>query len=202
MALRSADAARDGDAYALAAIAGWFALAELLIGPSPDVPQIDDWTYAWSVQHLLQTGRLEVLSISAVYPVTQILWGALFSLPAGFSFAALRVSTVALAALGGCACYLALRELQRSRARALLGAACVACNPVSIVLAHSFMTDVPLVSVSCCAAYAYARGFARREPSALWLAVPLCVAAVLVRQVALAIPFAAAVSCWWTRDRK
>src|SRR5207253_1410227 len=102
-----------------------------------DVPLIDDWTYAWSVSHLLETGRLQILSISAVYPVSQILWGALFSLPFGFSFAALRVSTVVLATLGSCALYLTLCALGITRARALIGTLCVAFNPVSILLAHS-----------------------------------------------------------------
>src|SRR4051794_16366050 len=114
-------------ARAIAAILAGFALCELMIWPAANVPLIDDWTYAWSVSHLLETGRLEVLSISAVYPVTQILWGALFSLPFGFSFAALRISTVVLAALGSCALYLTLCELGLTRGRALLGTLCVAC---------------------------------------------------------------------------
>jgi Dolichyl-phosphate-mannose-protein mannosyltransferase len=178
-----------------------FAFCELLIWPSADIPLIDDWTYAWSVSNLLETGRLEILSISAVYPVTQILWGALFSLPHGFSFAALRLSTVVLAAIGSCALYLTLCELGIERRRALLGALCVAWNPVSIVLAHSFMTDVPLVAFSSCAGFAYVRGFVRNRSGWLWAAVPLSVAAVLVRQIAIVVPLAAAVTSLCTRDR-
>ena len=65
-----------------------------------DVPLHDDWTYAWSVEHFLKTGKLAVLDWSIHYPFAQILWGALFCLPFGFSFSALRVSTVMLAWLG------------------------------------------------------------------------------------------------------
>jgi 4-amino-4-deoxy-L-arabinose transferase-like glycosyltransferase len=186
---------------AIALILVGFGVCELLIWPSADVPLIDDWTYAWSVSHLLETGRLQILSISAVYPVTQILWGALFSLPHGFSFAALRFSTVVLAALGSCALYLTLCELGIERRRALFGALCVAWNPVSILLAHSFMTDVPLVAFSSCAGFAYVRGFARRRAGWIWVAIPLSVAAVLVRQVAIVVPLAAAVTSLCTRDR-
>jgi hypothetical protein len=188
-------------ARAIAAILAGFALCELMIWPAANVPLIDDWTYAWSVSHLLETGRLEVLSISAVYPVTQILWGALFSLPFGFSFAALRISTVVLAALGSCALYLTLCELGLTRGRALLGTLCVACNPVSLLLAHSFMTDVPLVALSSCAGLAYVRGFTRLQAGWLWLAVPLSIAALLVRQVAMVVPLAAAATGVLTRDR-
>ena len=45
------------DACAIA-LAGLVALAALR--PLQDVPFVDDWTYAWSVEHLLQTGRLGV----------------------------------------------------------------------------------------------------------------------------------------------
>lgn len=186
---------------ALGVILAGFGVCELLIWPSAEVPLIDDWTYAWSVSNLLETGRLEILSISAVYPVTQILWGALFSLPHGFSFAALRFSTVVLAALGSCALYLTLCELGIERRRALFGSLCLALNPVSIVLAHSFMTDVPLVAFSSCAGFAYVRGFARSRRNWLWIAVPLSVAAVLVRQVAIVVPLAALATSLCTRDR-
>src|SRR5262249_34295180 len=70
-----------------------------------NVPFHDDWTYAWSVEHFLKTGKLEVLDWSVHYPLAQILWGALFCLPYGFSFSALRVSTVVLAWLGAWALY-------------------------------------------------------------------------------------------------
>jgi len=45
-----------------------------------DVPLHDDWTYAWSVEHFLKTGKLQVLDWSIHYPFAQILWGALFCL--------------------------------------------------------------------------------------------------------------------------
>src|SRR5207244_3527609 len=87
-----------------------FAAGWLLVGPRANVPVIDDWVYAWSVEHLLDTGRLQVLEISAFYPITQILWGALFARLAGFSFVVLRSSTVVLALFGcwaGCVCAMA-----------------------------------------------------------------------------------------------
>ena len=80
------------------------------VKPLTDVPVIDDWVYAWSVEHLLKTGRLRVLEFSSVYPLAQILWGALFARVAGFSFGVLRLSTVVLAVLGCWALYLTLRE--------------------------------------------------------------------------------------------
>ena len=75
-------------------------LPPILVRPFANLPFHDDWTYAWSVEHFVNTGELQVLDWSVHYPFVQILWGVLFCLPLGFSFSALRVSTVVLAWIG------------------------------------------------------------------------------------------------------
>src|SRR3954466_2477347 len=82
-------------------IAAAFAVSWFLVGGGANVPVIDDWVYAWSVEDLLKTGRLHVLPISAIYPIAQVLWGTLFARLFGFSFAVLRLSTVT-ASIAGC----------------------------------------------------------------------------------------------------
>ena len=77
-----------------------------------NVPIIDDWLYVWSVDHLIETGKLRVLEWSAHYPIVQVLWGALFSLVFGFSFGILRISTLVVAWLGLLAFYLVAREVR------------------------------------------------------------------------------------------
>src|SRR5262245_52571034 len=46
-----------------------------LVHSPADVPLVDDWTYAWSVQHYLDTRTLRILEWSVHYPLAQILWG-------------------------------------------------------------------------------------------------------------------------------
>jgi hypothetical protein len=70
---------RRSEWLALAAIASPFVIGWVLVSPWQDVPIIDDWVYAWSVEHLVKTGQLRVAEISAVYPIAQILCGALVS---------------------------------------------------------------------------------------------------------------------------
>jgi dolichyl-phosphate-mannose-protein mannosyltransferase len=153
-----------------------------------DVPLHDDWTYAWSVEHFLKTGELQVLDWSVHYPFAQILWGALFCLPFGFSFSALRVSTVVLAWLGSLALYGTLRELGRARTESLIASLVLIVNPVFYLLSFSFMTDVPFVSVSNIAFFFIVRGFSRRSTLALWIGCAFGVAGFFVRQLAVAIP--------------
>jgi hypothetical protein len=181
---------RSRDWPALLAIAGVFAAGWLLVGPHANVPVIDDWVYAWSVEHLVDTGRLQILEISAFYPIAQILWGALFARLAGFSFVVLRSSTVVLAVFGCCAVYLTLRELNCRRTTALLGALALAFDPTYFALSFSFMTEVPFVSFSTIALYWYVRAIRRSEPPAVWAGCLFAMAAFLTRPIGIVLPLA------------
>jgi hypothetical protein len=173
---------------ALAAIAIAFAIAWLLVGARANAPVIDDWVYAWSVEHLLTTGRLQVLDISAFYPIAQVLWGALFGLLGGFSFVSLRLATVTLSALGCMAVYATLRELGCRRSTSLLGAFALAFDPVYFALSFSFMTDVPFVSVSTMAMYWYVRAIRRDETMAVYAGSACAIAAFLIRPIGIVLP--------------
>ena len=162
--------------------------AAILLHLFANVPFHDDWTYAWSVERFLKTGKLQVLDWSIHYPFAQILWGALFCLPFGFSFSALRVSTAVLAWLGALALYGTLRELGRTRGESLIATLVLIANPVFFVLSFSFMTDVPFVSVSNIAFFFIVRGFSRKSSLELWLGCAFGVFAFFIRQLGIAIP--------------
>jgi hypothetical protein len=162
--------------------------AAILLHLFANVPLHDDWTYAWSVEHLLKTGKLQVLDWSIHYPFAQILWGALFCLPFGFSFSALRVSTVVLAWLGALALYGTLRELGRARSESLIATLILIASPVFFVLSFSFMTDVPFVSVSNIAFFFIVRGLSKKSSLELWLGCAFGVIGFFIRQIAIAIP--------------
>jgi hypothetical protein len=160
------------------------------VRPLTDVPVIDDWVYAWSVEHFLKTGELRVLEFSSVYPLAQILWGALFARVAGFSFGVLRLSTVVLAVLGCWALYFTLRELTYSRTASLLGALALAVDPVYFALSFSFMTDVPFVALSTISLFYYVSALCRHQPARAWPGSLFAVSAFLVRPIGIVIPLA------------
>ena len=165
-----------------------YSCAAILIRPFADLPFHDDWTYAWSVEHLLETGELQVLDWSVHYPFVQILWGTLFCLPLGFSFTALRVSTVVLAWLGALALYGTLRELGRTRGESVMATLVLVVNPVFFVLTFSFMTDVPFVSLANVAFLFIVRGICRKSSAQLWIGCAFATSAFFIRQIAIAIP--------------
>jgi hypothetical protein len=165
-----------------------YSFATILLHPFPNLPFHDDWTYAWSVEHLLRTGELQVLDWSVHYPLVQVVWGALFCLPFGFSFSALRVSTVVLAWVGALALYGTLRELGRARSESLIATVALVANPVFFVLGFSFMTDVPFVSLAIVAFFFITRGLSRKGASEVFLGCIFAACALFIRQIAVAIP--------------
>ena len=183
-----------------AAIVATFVVGWLLVGPRADVPVIDDWVYAWSVEHLLKTGRLQVLEFSAIYPLAQVLWGALFAWVAGFSFGVLRLSTVVLSALGCWAVYLTLGELGCRRSTSLLGAFALALDPAYFALSFSFMTEVPFISLATIATYFYVRAVGRGRAAGLWVGGIFSIAAFLVRPVGVVLPLGIVPVLLWRED--
>ena len=192
--------ARAGEWPAVAVIVGVFAAGWLFVGPRANVPVIDDWVYAWSVEHLLDTGRLQVLEFSAIYPIAQVLWGALFARAAGLSFGVLRLSTVVLSVVACVAVYATLREMGCRRSTGLLGALALAVDPVYFALSFSFMTEVPFVSASTLALYWYVRAARRDEVWPLWAGGLCSVLAFLVRPIGIALPASMLPALLWRSD--
>jgi hypothetical protein len=126
-----------GDRGALVGMTGVMLVMTGLASALVEVPLIDDWTYAWSVEHFLRTGELRMLEWSAHYPLAPILWGALFSQLLGFSFAVLRLSTVVLAWAGLLAFYGTLRELG-------IRPLCAGLGTLLLLLAHLRPTKVTI----------------------------------------------------------
>jgi 4-amino-4-deoxy-L-arabinose transferase-like glycosyltransferase len=167
----------------------WTVMA-VVINPVGDFPLNDDWAYALAVRSLLDTGRFTLLGPIVANQVAQVYWGALFCLPFGFSFTALRISTLVLGGTGILALYLLLRELGAQRQIALAGAFTLAVNPFYLGLSLTFMTDVPFISVITLSLWLYVRGARRGDAVSLGLAVVLSFVAILIRQFALMLPLA------------
>lgn len=169
-------------------ISAIFALPMLLLEPLQNVPMNDDWTYAWPVQNLLDTGTLRILDWSTSINVAQILWGALFCLPFGFSFGALRLSTWAISLLGLWALYLLLLELGVSRRDSLIGTAVMGFSPFYLLFSFSFMTDVPAMTFSTWALFCIVKALGSGKRRWLIAGSVLSALAIGVRLTGVAIP--------------
>jgi len=158
--------------------------------PVGNFPLNDDWSYGRAVKTLLQQGRPEIIDIVTMTLIAQVYWGALFCLPFGFSFTALRISTLTLGLVGVIATYLMLRELGTRKTTPLIGALVLATNPIYFALSNTFMTDVPFLSVTILALLAWTRVLKRPSVTTIAVATLLACIAILIRQTALALPIA------------
>lgn len=174
-------------------IALWvFALA--LVNPTGDFPLNDDWSFAHAVKALLDTGEFRPTGWTSMTLLMQTLWGALFCLPAGFSFDALRLSSLVAGAAGIVATYLLTLELRGPRWFAVLAATCCGFSPLYFSLSHTFMTDAPFTALTTFSAVFFVRALRTDSSSSLVAATLLAVAATLTRQLAVALPIAFALS--------
>ncbi|HEX5498255.1 MAG TPA: glycosyltransferase family 39 protein, partial [Thermomicrobiales bacterium] len=176
---------------------GWIGLVvAVYLGSALFVPAMtnalvgDDWVYVRAVERLLQTGNLHILDLAVTTLVFQVFWGASFATLFGLNFGVLRLSTLAITAIGGVAVYGTCRELGVRRAWSALGAAAYLFNPLQYVLAFTFMTDPHFTAVMMVATWAHARALQPDRPShrLLWLASVASAAAFLVRQQGALIP--------------
>jgi 4-amino-4-deoxy-L-arabinose transferase-like glycosyltransferase len=166
----------------------WIVMSAL-VNPIGDFPLDDDWVYGFGVRSIVESGRFE-LPNSVANLFAQAYWGALFCLPFGFSFTALRFSTLTLGGVGIIAFYLLLREIGGDRWIALLGGFTLAVNPIYFGLANTFMTDVPFLALTIAALWLFVRGMRREHLVSLLAGILIALLAVLVRQFALILLFA------------
>jgi 4-amino-4-deoxy-L-arabinose transferase-like glycosyltransferase len=177
-----------------ASIALVYALWLLVAWPAGDFPLNDDWAYAWSVRHFLETGELRISEWASAAALLQVYWGALFAkFAGGFSFESLRVSTLVFSVASPVALCWLLRRLDVGRSAAALAAITLLANPIFVNLSYTFMTDVFHLGLMLVGLALYVDGIERNSARALWAASVVAAAAFLCRQLGLALPLAAAV---------
>jgi hypothetical protein len=174
----------------------------LLISPVGEFPLNDDWIYTKTVQYILQTGQYHAHPYLNATLVVQAYWGALFCKVFGFSFTALRYSTLLLSILnawGVARCGLALGL---SRVWALLCGIIIMTNPIVLGLSYSFMTDVPFLTLSTLSGLCFLKALRKLSPGLVFWGSLLGVAAFFVRQFGVLVPAAFGLTLAFLRFRQ
>jgi hypothetical protein len=177
-----------------AVIAACYGLWILVVDPRGEFALNDDWAYALPVQILVERGVLRLTFFQGMPLLAQIAWGVPFCLPLGFSFTALRVSTLVLGLLGMLGVYRLLRDRDVAPLLCLLAALGLLANPVYATLANTFMTDVPFFAAFVWSAVFLLRALTRAQSGALLLGMGLAVFATLIRQIGVLLPVAFAIA--------
>ncbi|GAB4372840.1 MAG: glycosyltransferase family 39 protein [Elainellaceae cyanobacterium] len=163
----------------------------LLVNPVGNFPLNDDWVYGRAAQSIVVEKNFNLLGgNTSANIITQAMWGAIFCLPFGFSFTALRISTLVLGLLGILATYALLREAKVIPGLALLGSCLVMFNPIYFGLSYTYMTDIPFFAAASWSIYFLIRGIRRSSRNDTLFGILLSYVALLVRQNGIFISFA------------
>jgi len=171
-----------------------YVVSVLIVNPIGDFPLNDDWSFARAVKGLLEHGDWRPTGFTGMSLITQALWGAIFCIPAGFSFNALRLSTLTLALIGILSVYVLFITNNRGRLPAVIAALTLGFNPIYYELSTTFMTDVPFAALAILSSIFFVRCIRRFSYLDLSIACALVVAATLCRQLGLFLPLAFAIA--------
>lgn len=166
----------------------------VIVDPIGNFPLNDDWSFGLAVRNLIGEGDFRPLGWTSPSLITNVLWGSLFCIPGGFSFTALRLSTLTLSLVGTLGTYLLMTELHQPRGLSVLAALTLGFNPIYYVLSNTFMTDIPYTAITILAALFFVRNLRSDSDLALLIGTVLLVAATLSRQFAICISMAFAAS--------
>jgi len=176
------------------------ALVAWAVGIHGNFPLGDDWAYAWPVRSLCEHGEIDLLPWTGASVVAQIGYGAALCKLFGFSFEALRASTLVLGAAADVGVLLLARQLGAPVSLSLLAALAFALSPLRVNLGFTFMSDVPFTAFAVWSAYFYARGLEKRRRTAIALASVLAAIAALIRQHGIFLAAAAALAALPARE--
>ena len=189
--------AEEPDRFEMMSIAAlcfvWLFMA-LAVNPIGNFPLNDDWSYGSAVRSLVDEGTFRLPGWVSMPLIVQILWGSLFCLPFGFSFTALRLSTLTMGLVGVLATYALLREARANRYACLLGALLVACNPLYFELSNTFMTDVPFLALATLSFVFFMRALRQGNHVNILTGALLSCMATLIRQLGVVIPVSFAIA--------
>lgn len=165
-----------------------FLLQSLFVSPLYEFPLNDDWVYALSVKNFYEKGIFKILGAMAANCVFHTFWGWIFVLPFGFSFSALRISTILLHLVGSLALYKLFREMEFSITWSLFSLFMIVFNPWIFQLSYTFMTDVPYLSLLAVGLLFYCRGIFRNRNVFLWIGSVFSSISFLIREMGILLP--------------
>jgi hypothetical protein len=163
----------------------------------------DDSAYSASLFGLLSGHGIDYFDWASSPQLGMWAWAAPFCLALGQSLVATRLSTIVLSILGTLALFdLLRREVGLESVRAAIGCLLFALNPLVFMLAGSYMTDVPALSMSLIALALFTRGLDTPSWPMLMLSTAFAVAAVSTRQNAIVVPVVMAYLTWLRPTRR
>ena len=180
---------------------GWLCLSVLwclaifVAGTRGNFPLNDDWSYADTLTRWLVDGHYAPNHWTSMPLLSNLAWGGAFSWVAGLSHDTLRLSTQVAGLAGALAAFELFMLCSRSAMVSLIGAAALMFNPLYLMLANTFMTDVLFTSLFTMGLLAGLANLARPSRIKWGLFCVFCLAATCSRQLGLALAAGYLLTC-------
>ncbi|MGI4757888.1 MAG: ArnT family glycosyltransferase [Janthinobacterium lividum] len=177
-----------------------------LVHPVVELATDDDWSYGKTAFDFARSGHFVYNGWATAMLGWQVVWGALFIKVLGFSFFALRLSTVVTAAASAFLFHRVLLHFGIRSSNAVLGSLTLVLCPLFLPMATSFMTDVPSLLCLLLCVYGCQQALLALKPrtSLLWLcgSAMLNVADGTVRQITWLGALVMIPSAFWLLRRR
>jgi len=167
----------------------WWILV-LIINPVGDFPLNDDWSYAINAKELSENNKIYFHDWGAMTLFAHTVWGSLFCKLFGFSFTALRFSTLVLGWVGVLTTFHFFKGAKIEKQTAFWATLLVLFNPMFFCHAYSYMTEVPFYCFLILGAYFFQKNINEGGFQNIALATLFSIIAVLIRQHGVLMPLA------------
>src|SRR3954469_10807297 len=178
-------------------------LAALAAGHALTVPWADDWAYERMAYSLERTGGIHLIGWNDVTLVGHLVWGAPWIAVLGPGLQSVHWAGAAAAIAGLLGAFALFRQFVPLQA-ALLGVAALGVTPFYMLLAGTFMTDVPAFAADMWCLALGVRWLRASHPRWMLLAGSLAVGAYgfTIRESAICAPIAVLVGTFLAAESK
>lgn len=168
-------------------------VAVLIINPIGEFPLNDDWAYSLDVFHLSEEGKLILSDWPAMTLIAQIIWGAFVTSVFGFSFTALRISTIVVGFFAVLGFYRILQTATLNKTSSRIGTLLFMFTPLFFVNVYTFMTEVYFICALNFSILFLTRFYQTDKKQFLWAGSFFVLLSTMIRQPGIAIGLAFAV---------
>lgn len=174
----------------------------IIVQPFGNFPLNDDWAYSKSVKLLYETGHFTIGEWGAMSLFTHIAWGFLFTKVFGYSFLALRISTLVSGLIGLWFLYRLVLKMKGTPLVALLVCLVLFFNPIFFNLTFTYMTDVNFNTLLIMCLYFAWDFFETKNRVSFALVFVFSVLLVLLRQYGIIVPACFTLACVFLDHKK
>src|SRR3990167_9935376 len=166
-------------------LAVFFVVLTIML-PFKDQLFSEDFAYAQSVRHLINTGDLKLSERVAPTSITLIVWGAIFTKIFGFSLANLHLSVVVLVPFLLIALYKLFNLTGCGKQKSLIFSLFFLSIPWILQISYTFLTDMPFLVLEVFALLFYSQGLKNNKPMNFLFGSIFASLAFLTRQLGIA----------------